>query len=158
MREVRSGSLAAVVRSAHDRRALRRLSRSCFAALERRCTGTASSSGSLHTSREACTVCRRRDTGGDVSRDTNDSNISLSRCGTSRTNHGKSSHHVHYNPFSVARSIPTRPTTKQICFTITSLVACVLNLAASITHLVLSVVTRSADSIVDRSAMVLSLN
>lgn len=78
MREVRSGSLlVTVVRSAQDKRALRRLSSRCLAVLERRCTGAASSSGSLHTSRAACTVCRRLDTGGDVNRDTKDSNIAL---------------------------------------------------------------------------------
>lgn len=74
MREERSGSaLVAAVRSAQERRALRRLSSRCLAR-ERRGAG-ASSSGSLHTSRAACTVCLRRDTGGDVSRDTRDSNI-----------------------------------------------------------------------------------
>lgn len=76
MREARSGSaLVAAVMSAQDSRALRRLSRSCLAVRERRCTGASSSSGSLHTSRGVCTVWRRRDTGGDVSRDTSDSNI-----------------------------------------------------------------------------------
>lgn len=74
MREERSGSaLVAAVRSAQERRALRRLSRRCLARLRR--GAGASSSGSLHTSRAACTVCLRRDTGGDVSRDTSDSNI-----------------------------------------------------------------------------------
>lgn len=80
MRDMRSGSaLVAAGRSAQERRALRRLSSSCLAVRERRCTGAAaaSSSGSLQTSRAACTVCRRRATGGDVSRDTNDSNIAL---------------------------------------------------------------------------------
>lgn len=96
MRDVRSGSpLVAVVRSAHESLALRRLSSSCLAALERRCTGAASSSGSLQTSLAACTVCLRRDTGGDVSRDTRDSNIALSRCDTSMTNRVLCSHFLH---------------------------------------------------------------
>lgn len=76
MRDERSSrsALVAAVRSAQESLALRRLSSRCLAR-ERRGAG-ASSSGSLHTSRAACTVCRRRDTGGDVSRDTSDSNIS----------------------------------------------------------------------------------
>lgn len=74
MREERSGSaLVTAVRSAQESLALRRLSSRCLAR-ERRGAGV-SSSGSLQTSRAACTVCRRRDTGGDVSRDTRDSNI-----------------------------------------------------------------------------------
>lgn len=110
IREVRSGSaLPAAVRSAQERRALRRLSNSCLAVRERRCTGAASSSGSLHTSLAACTVCRRRDTGGDVSRDTSDSNMAtlVTRCGTPTTSHEWRSIHPHINPYcAVARFIP----------------------------------------------------
>lgn len=73
MRERSGSAFVAAVRSAQESLALRRLSSRCFAR-ERRGAGV-SSSGSLHTSRAACTVCRRRDTGGDVSLDTRDSNI-----------------------------------------------------------------------------------
>lgn len=52
-----SGSaLAAVVRSAHESLAFRRLSSKCFAVRDLRCVGAASSSGSLYTSRGVWTV------------------------------------------------------------------------------------------------------
>lgn len=108
MRDERSGSaLTVAVRSAHERRAFLRLSNSCLAVRERRCTGAASSSGSLHTSRAACTVCRRRDTGGDVNRDTNDSNMApnVIHCGAVTTSHDRS-RHPHVNPYCAARFIP----------------------------------------------------
>lgn len=105
MREVRSGSaLVAAVRSAQERRALRFLSRSCLAVRERRCTGSASSSGSLHTSRAACNVCLRRDAGGDVSRDTSDSNMiaPINHYGNSTTSRVYSFHRE--RPFFVKRN------------------------------------------------------